>query len=328
MAWSSQLLHTIANLVTSDQNPRLYMVDGSVYAKTAGGRLFSVTLGGLTQLAPPITNTSALIDSRLISHGGVLYHSDADPGKGVRYVSAGSWVLHTSWFWAGLASLGGVLYGSFESDYQLRYWLSGGTWPLLVAAPQVHPFFPFNNKLYGEGLGDGILYEYNGSNAWVAKSGPIAPWSSAEIGGTLYAVTTGSSVYRWNGTDAWELLVSGVFNNDFRACVHQGSIYLIGPIVDPRNLYRWTPGESSWTLLQSQVLASYVLSLGSDGTTLFAMGNNTAGYREVYRFYEVLPSASRIFPASTGKPSHVRIMRGHRSPADAETFHNLVKEAT
>lgn len=39
-----------------------------------------------------------------------------------------------------------------------------------------------------------------------------------------------------------------------------------------------------------------------------------------------IPSASGILPASTGKLSHARIIRGERTPEQAQNFHELMKE--
>lgn len=41
----------------------------------------------------------------------------------------------------------------------------------------------------------------------------------------------------------------------------------------------------------------------------------------------VIPSFSTLFPASTGKPSHARILRAHRTPEQAQAFHELIQRS-
>lgn len=41
-----------------------------------------------------------------------------------------------------------------------------------------------------------------------------------------------------------------------------------------------------------------------------------------------IPTVSSLLPDSTGKLSHARILRGFRSPSQAQAFHNLMKEMT
>jgi hypothetical protein len=62
---------------------------------------------------------------------------------------------------------------------------------------------------------------------------------------------------------------------------------------------------------------------------LYLSGGSVGGVavNTIYESGLLIPAASGIFPSSTAKPSHARILRGHRSPDQAQAFHEAMRVA-
>lgn len=126
-----------------------------------------------------------------------------------------------------------------------------------------------NNTLYGTeaitGITQGTVWEEVAPS--LLLPGEVSKLASiAVLDGILYCLY-GADLYTWNGVDDWNLLLAGGSTADWAyesdMIAHDGMLYRIAMNVDDtRNLYRITPGASSWSFIRQFAYTTYARYLG------------------------------------------------------------------
>lgn len=188
----------------------------------------------------------------------------------------------------------------------------------------------------GSGQG-GQLYRRNANNTWTQVAPTLSGFSAGMTifshGGVIYGLSGLSSrLLQWTGS-AWTPITAslGTFNQWYQA----STIALGGRVYFTHNndaqgtrLYSWTTGEAAFRIEAAKVTGYRdcpVLVVHNSRVYGPFMQQSPASenFSTLYRFKDK-PENSALFPASTGKPSHARILRGYRSPDQAAAFHQAI----
>ncbi|HOE58871.1 MAG: T9SS type A sorting domain-containing protein [Bacteroidales bacterium] len=125
----------------------------------------------------------------------------------------------------------------------------------------------YNGKLFGGTGENGMLYEWNGIDAWVQKAPKLNDEteiiSLAVYNGKLYGGTNpNGKLYEWNDTDAWveKAAKLGDEIEIFSLAVYNGKLY--GGTYPNGSLYEWN-GTDAWVEKASQAggTEQFILSL-------------------------------------------------------------------
>lgn len=123
------------------------------------------------------------------------------------------------------------------------------------SGPWILPLTVFNNKIYTVDTNStndaGILYEWNGTDAWVAKTSGVVDQGNYVLyvfNNKLYTSAYVNSLYEWNGTDAWVAKVVGITEGEnpifiWSLIAFNSKLYCVGTGA----LYEWN-GTDAWTL--------------------------------------------------------------------------------
>lgn len=143
----------------------------------------------------------------------------------------------------------------------------------------------FNNKLYGTTY-DGMLLEWNGSNAWIEKANSdIWILASTIYKNKLYGGGTDHKILEWNGVDAWSTAgqcltfpntVNSLCGFDNALYASNGKRYVTGGIVEWVDDYYWTARDSideRWSKFDCLLLY---------GGNLYGLGGT---YGKLYKWY-------------------------------------------
>jgi hypothetical protein len=332
--------------------------NGKIYASGYGGQLYESTgLGAFVQVAPALNPTARIGD--LIVFNSKLYALCASDH--LLEWTGSAWSLKASLSggftpgdirYARLATAGGNLYlaGFSIGAVRMYRWDGASTWTLVSAASGFSgagisgPYaFSDGNIYFGNtgGSTSGQLYRFvTASNALsLVAPRPSASYSSSTpiyLAGTIYGVLSNNHLYAWNGSGAWSQTIvpggyaSGTFTG---ACLTRSGRIFSGSTnagATGGKLFSWGPSESDWTL-EADTVSTYtrVAELFEYEGALYGLlssdDDSASGIGAIFRNGVEPPSTSRILPSSSGRLSHARILRGFRSPRQAQSFHDLMK---
>ena len=139
--------------------------------------------------------------------------------------------------------------------------------PMLGTEGYIHSLCVFNNKLYGGTYPNAMLYEWNGTDAWVQKAPKLGTGTSVaitglvELNGQLYGAGYQGNLLRWNGSDAWVQVAPKLYYGGFQTnlVVFNGEIYAIwadGTGANCGKLMKWN-GTDAWIEKSSKITGEY-----------------------------------------------------------------------
>lgn len=318
--------------VTSQPIGDISELNGLVYAGDFAGRLYRANIATAT-LTHVATMAGSVPISGMLPLNGILYCLDQVTGL---YAWNGSSatisLLQSINFITDLVVHGGLLYACAFSPNRLLVWngVSFSTLRALSFTPM--RLASFGGALYAVSTLGGLWLVTASSETQVAANVSTSGgggFDPTEFNGSLYICNDDSTnngaprLYRWNGSNAW---VAAANQHD-STCRQMRSMAtwrgkLWGTAANTGHFLSWG-GEAAWTQE-----ANNVTTIGSDtvraagGALWLGNGNGSNSVQQVDRG----PVSSRIFPSSTGKPSHARIYRGYRTPEQARNFHETMKE--
>jgi hypothetical protein len=137
-------------------------------------------------------------------------------------------------------------------DMRLARWIKKA--PQYYGETYIDSMVVFNGKLYGGTFESGLLFEWNGSDAWILRASPLGTppniehdiCSLAIFNNKLYGGTSPhGKLVEWNGTDAWieKAPQSGGETHIYSLAVFNGKLYAGS---SPHGkLFEWN-GSNAW----------------------------------------------------------------------------------
>ena len=150
----------------------------------------------------------------------------------------------------------------------------------LAAESQLRGLSVLNGELYGGTVATGLLYKWNGADAWVQMAPQLGLEfinSMCVFNGKIYGGTASlAKLYEWNGTNAWvkvaDRLGLQTYINDL--CVFNGKLYgVTDGAVDVPLLLEWN-GTNAWISKGSLTLLNSLSSLCVFNGKLYAGGGD------------------------------------------------------
>ena len=142
--------------------------------------------------------------------------------------------------------------GPTDSLYE---WSGGATWSVVaptLGGQYVTSLCVFNNKLYGGTRTSGLLYEWNGVDAWAQVAGQYVAetqiYCLCVFNNKLYAGSSPNAhLLEWNGVDAWVLAATGPVGASTSRVTHliEYDSKLFGMTLNERRLLEWD-GDDEW----------------------------------------------------------------------------------
>jgi hypothetical protein len=157
-----------------------------------------------------------------------------------------------------MVSFGNELYASRS---YLRKWNGTDDWDIVSDAQYVIDLIVFNGKIYGTKYAEGILYEWNGINSWVAKTSAMTfgiYWRPLCVhAGAIYSFSQGlgtaPQMYKWTGSGEWAYVADfpSTLQNFASMYSFNGSLFVgtvdIAGVADGL-LYKWN-GTTGFDLI-------------------------------------------------------------------------------
>ena len=148
------------------------------------------------------------------------------------------------------------------------------------------------NGLYTRTSTDVIIKELVQGDAWVEKVsvyvGSISVYATLAVyNGRLFGLFNEGSLYRWNDTDAWELMASTIYSSvvENKLIVVGENLYIVGNIDSRLRVARYNVNTSSWTeitamlwtagLYRSSVSFNDILYVGTSSCILLRLDGDT-----------------------------------------------------
>ena len=120
---------------------------------------------------------------------------------------------------------------------------------------RINTLAEFNNKLYGGTSGEGRLFEWNGTDAWVQKAPELDGqdiYSLAVFNDKLYGGTDGGRLFEWNGTDAWVQKAAQLNGQTYIYSLAVFNNKLYGGTNTSGRLFEWN-GTDAWVQKAAQL---------------------------------------------------------------------------